>query len=194
MTGSSAEYSNSDLPCREDEPCWPVTPYGLSKLGETIYARQLIERYPLSIRVARVFIPYGPLDAPQKLIPNVVQALKRREAVDLSPCHQARDFIYIDDLVQGYRRLIEDLQRPTLFDVVNLCSGQAIPLRELLSELADLLGRDKSLLRFGARSMRPGEPPISYGANQKAKDMLGWQPRSLREGLQCYLKALDMAP
>ena len=69
-------------------------PYGLSKLEATIRARQLALRFGINVRVARVFIPFGPLDAPGKLVPQVVTALMQRQPVELSTGTQRRDFIH----------------------------------------------------------------------------------------------------
>src|SRR5262249_32754994 len=105
LTGSSMEYSDSDGPAREEDACWPTTPYGLSKLAATLRARQLAQEFGLPTRVARIFIPYGPLDQPQKLIPSVVTALRSGQPVDLSPCEQYRDFLHVEDIVRGYEAL-----------------------------------------------------------------------------------------
>ena len=163
VTGSSAEYGDSEDACTEEDACWPATPYGLSKLSETIRARQLAVEHAVTTRVARVFVPYGPMDSPGKLLASVVRSLRSSEPVALSPCLQSRDFLHVRDLVGGYAGLLEDLRRPEPFGIFNLCSGQATPLKELLLELADLLKADAGLLRFGARDMRPGEVPVSYG-------------------------------
>ncbi len=191
ITGSSAEYSSTASPCEEDDACWPDTPYGLSKLTETVRARHLSIQYDLPTRIARVFIPYGPFDAPKKLIPNTIDAIKSGESIELSPCEQKRDFLYIEDLIFGYHKLMEDLSRNTVFDIFNICSGVATPLRNLLYELAKLLKADPTLLRFGAINMRPGESEISYGSNKKAERLLGWKPRTLHEGLFSYLNTIE---
>lgn len=190
ITGSSMEYSYTSKPCKEDDSCWPDTPYGLSKLAETIRSRQLSIQYNLPTRVARVFIPYGSFDSPNKLIPSTIDALRSGRDINLSPCEQKRDFLYVEDIVFGYLKLVEDLSRDTLFDIFNLCSGEATQLKTLLYAIADLLRADPALLCFGAISMRPGEPEISYGSNQKAKNLLGWKPRPLQKGLNSYLNTL----
>src|SRR5262245_4863740 len=61
VTGSSAEYSASDTGNRESDACTPDTPYGLSKLTQTLRARQLAEQMNVPTRVARLFIPFGML-------------------------------------------------------------------------------------------------------------------------------------
>lgn len=179
LTGSSAEYSNGDLAACEIDACFPLLPYGLSKLCETLYASQLAEFYSMPTRVVRVFIPYGAFDNPLKLISSVILSLNEGRAIDLSACTQKRDFLYVDDLVAGYGALVKDLQRDELFDIFNICSGRAVSLKDVLLTLARHIKRDdcEKLLRFGARPMRAGEDMISYGSNQKAIDVLGWSSR-----------------
>ena len=187
VTGSSAEYSDSDLACSESDACYPAMPYGLSKLAETIRAGQLAKIYNLPTRVARVFIPYGPLDAPGKLLSSVVKSLGNHEKIGLSPCTQKRDFLHVHDLAAGYLALADDLARPSLFDIFNLCSGTATRIKDLLLSIADIMRADTQLLDFGTREMRAGETPVSYGSAEKARKNLNWNPRPLAGGLSSYL-------
>lgn len=182
ISGSSMEYAVGDQPNAEDEACWPDTPYGLSKLAETLAARQLAQRFNLSTRVARIYIPFGPFDNPRKLLSQVVSGLRRGERVKLSPCQQRRDFIGVGDLAGGYLALAADLGRGG-FDIFNLCSGVALPLAQLLATLADRMGADPALLDFGAIGMRPGEPEISVGNPAKARRLLGWTARAPLDAL-----------
>jgi nucleoside-diphosphate-sugar epimerase len=52
-------------------------------------------------------------------------------------------------------------------------------------------GVSAELLKFGARPMRPGEPLYSFGSNDKAAQILGWQPRPLSEAISKYLCELQ---
>lgn len=183
VTGSSAEYSDSDVADREDDPCWPATPYGLSKLSETLLAHHLSARFNIPTRVARVYIPFGSLDAPTKLLSDVMRALRENQPVDLSACTQKRDFIGISDLVDGFAAMADDLSRGG-FDLFNLSSGEATSLRDLVRAIADEMKADHALLKFGARPLRPGEPDVSYGDNAKARRLLDWTPAPLAESIR----------
>lgn len=183
VTGTSMEYTSGDTADFEDDICWPDLPYGVSKLAETVEAHRLSLQYKIPTRVARIYIPVGPYDAPGKLIDSVIGALLKGECVDLSPCTQKRDFMGVEDIALAYLKLAEDMPR-TSFDVFNVCSGQARELKELLLSLCLIIGADPALLNFGAREMRLGEPMISYGDNSKAKEFLNWQPNDLIETLR----------
>jgi nucleoside-diphosphate-sugar epimerase len=122
------------------------------------------------------------MDNPNKLIHYVIDRLKNRIAVDLSPCKQKRDFIYIDDVVKAYSLLIKDLDRGGA-EIFNVCSGQAISLENIINLIAEAIGVHKGLLNFGARTMRKGEQMISYGSNYKARETLEWKPGKVEDGL-----------
>lgn len=178
ITGSSAEYTDGDAADREADACAPALPYGVSKLAETEEARRLTLETGVPCRVGRLYIPFGAMDNPKKLLAAVIAALKDGVPVDLSPCTQKRDFIGIADVADAWLKMADDLSR-TPFDIFNICGGAPVALRDLLLGIADAAGADPALLRFGAREMRPGEAPVSYGDNTKARDTLNWTPRPL---------------
>ena len=182
VTGSSMEYSSSEQANLEGEACWPDSPYGLSKLAETLEAKRLSALHKVPTRVARLYIPVGTYDAPGKLMDTVIKKLKASEQVDLSPCTQKRDFLSVEDISAAYLKLADDLPRQQ-FDLFNICSGEAKELRGLLSDLCGLMEKPKTLLNFDAFPMRPGEPMISYGSNEKAKSVLNWTPAPLKKTL-----------
>ncbi|MCF3627959.1 NAD(P)-dependent oxidoreductase [Thalassospiraceae bacterium LMO-SO8] len=183
ITGSSAEYPPSGDANHEDDSGEPETPYGLSKRAETERARTLAARTGVPTRIGRLYIPFGMLDHPAKLLAQVIAGLRAGTPVDLSPCTQRRDFIGVADVCDGWLAMAHDLGRGG-FDIFNICSGEATELRALLLAVADALRADDRLLRFGARPMRPGEPPISFGDNTKARRMLSWTPRALDRALR----------
>lgn len=182
ITGSSMEYASSDIANVETDACWPELPYGVSKLAETVEASRLAYQYGVSTRIARLYIPVGPFDAPGKLMDFVIKQLAAGETADLSPCNQERDFLGVDDVTRAYVLMAANTNR-RLFDIFNICSGQATKIRSLLLSVAKLMDADPGLLNFGAKPMRPGEPMTSYGDNSKAREVLGWQPSDIEIAL-----------
>ncbi len=194
VTGTVSEYSDSDAPHLESECCVPATPYGLSKLMETLYARQLALRYGVPTRIARLFLPFGPLDSQEKLLPSLIASLRQGRRIALSPCLQRRDFIYVDDVVSLYVRLVRDLPRSS-FEVYNVCSGESPALRDVIEEFVAVLKADPALCDFGAVAMRPGEPPMMRGSNKKARQYLHWSPMSWQKAIRRFCKVeLEISP
>ncbi|GAB0114701.1 NAD-dependent epimerase/dehydratase family protein [Acidisoma sp. C75] len=186
ITGSNAEYADSEAAHGEEEACWPATPYGLSKLSETLRALQLGAQLGVPVRIARIFLPFGPLDAPDKLLPSVRAALRAGERIALSPCLQARDFLHVADVVRGYLALAADLARGG-GDIFNLCAGQSPRLREVILEMAASIGADPRLCDFGAIPMRAGESMVMRGSAGKAQRLLGWVPSPWGEAVRRFV-------
>ena len=183
ITGSDAEYGGSEKAHREDDWPHPELPYGVCKLAATVFAEQQSAWHGVPARVARLYIPIGTMDNPRRLLMASSSALMAGRPVDLSPCSQRRDVIGISDVARAYLLLAEDMKRGG-FEVFNISSGEALELAELLRKLARALGADQGLLRFGAMPLRPGEPTVAFGSNDKARARLGWQPRPIDQALR----------
>ena len=182
VTGSSMEYSDTEKMCLESDSCLPSSPYGQSKLKETLTALELSDKFGIPTRIARLFIPFGAMDNPNKLIYYVLERLQNGDSVDLSPCKQKRDFIYIDDVIDAYHLLIKDLNRGGA-EIFNICSGQTISVEDIVNCIAEKIGASKSLLNFGALTMREGEQMVSYGSNDKVRETLDWKPKEIQDGI-----------
>lgn len=186
VTGTVSEYSDSDEPHREDECCRPSTSYGLAKLAETLRAEQLARALGVPTRIARIFLPFGPLDNPEKLLSSLIARLRTGQRMALSPCAQRRDVLYVDDLVALYLSLAADLQRGGC-DIFNACAGHSPRLKDLILEIATVLGADPALCDFEAIPMRPGEAMVISGSSEKACRLLGWSPMPWRAAVRRFL-------
>ncbi len=178
--GTCAEYDWSGEVLDEDRtPALPSTPYGKAKAAMAAAADALSARHGFSCGWGRVFLPYGPGDAPERLIPTVMAALSKGEEVKLSEGSQLRDFIYAPDAAD----LILTLAASDAPGIFNIGTGAATSVRAAVEEIARLMGRG-DLLRFGALPSRGGEPHRLVAKMDKAARILGWKPRhSLSDGL-----------
>lgn len=190
VTGTVAEYPDSDQPHGEDEVGVPHTLYGFSKWTETLLAQHLARRHDVPSRVARLFLPFGPLDASGKVLPAALTALRNGEAIKLSPCQQRRDFVAVEDAVAMYLAFLDDFPR-TRFDIFNCCSGTSPRLQDVILALAQDLGADPALCEFGAIPARPGEPEIVAGSNAKARELLSWTPLEWTEAVRHFARSAD---
>jgi len=174
--GSEAEYGQENDCKDEKDRCFPLMPYGYAKLMQTIRIKQLAYQYEMPSRVGRVFSPFGIYENPLKLLSQVLNALKNDTPIELSSCQQQRDFIFTDDLVDGFNRLGHYCNKDKMFDIFNISSGVPTKLKTLLIELVSILDGNLELLKFGEKSIRKGEQSILYGNNNKAKSLLDWDP------------------
>ena len=137
--GSCLEYGPQDGPCEEFAECRPTTLYGQTKLAAA-------EAYiAAGAAWGRVFVPFGPHEPEERLIPSLIRSLLAVQSIDCSHGEQLRDFVYVDDLAQ----MIAAVLASELTGVVNLASGETRSLRGVITHIADRM-KAAHLVRFGA--------------------------------------------
>jgi len=180
VCGSGYEYDWRYGYCTEDlTPCVPDTVYGACKHALHEVVRSYAATRQLSFAWPRVFFLYGPNEHPQRLVSSVVRALLRGEPAPCSHGRQIRDYMHVQDVADGLVAVADSGHQ----DVVNVCSGQATTIREMVLTLGRLTGRPE-LLQLGAIPARANDVPLVVGANARMT-ALGWQPHyDLEAGLQ----------
>lgn len=135
----------------------------------------------VDIRVARIFNTYGPRMHPDdgRVVSNfVVQALRGEPITLYGDGRQTRSFCYVDDLVEGLVRLME---QTTTVGPVNLGNPVEFTIRELAEKVIALTG-SRSSLTF---KPLPQDDPMQRRPDiARARQHLGWEPKvQLEEGL-----------
>lgn len=128
---------------------------------------------------------YGPGDDPSKFVSNIIwKFLRNEKSIALTPGEQRRDFIYIDDVVDGFLKIIDwSFAQQDGFHHFEIGSGQTISIRRFVETLQQLTGNTETRLEFGALPYRPAEIMESK-VDLKPLSNLGYSPRvSLQEGL-----------
>jgi nucleoside-diphosphate-sugar epimerase len=170
--GSSAEYDPGDRLCIEDEtPIRPATIYGKCKAAAWLAVQALAQQRGFSAAWGRLFLPYGPGDPPQRLIPSVLSALRDGKPVPTTHGRQQRDFIYAPDAADLLVRLLLSEENGAF----NIGTGRAKTVRSVVDYLASRCGRP-DLPQFGAIALAPGEPAILVADMSKVRDRLSWVP------------------
>jgi nucleoside-diphosphate-sugar epimerase len=181
--GTCAEYDPKASRCAEDEtPIRPRTLYGKAKAAMAAALEAFSANYRFSAAWGRIFQPYGPGDAPQRLIPTVIERLLAGRPVDLSEGKQERDFIYAADVADLLVRLLAGGEEGTF----NVGTGYGTRIRSVAERIADRLG-GRGLLRFGTIAS-DAEPERLVADMSKVTLRLGWSaPTSLEAGLKHLL-------
>ena len=138
-------------------------------------------QYGVDIRVARIFNTYGPRMHPNdgRVVSNfIVQAL-RGEAITIhGDGHQTRSFCFVDDLIEGFVRLMgtEAVTGP-----INLGNPGEFTIRELAEMVVDLTGAKSEIVH---RPLPQDDPMQRRPDISLARAHLGWEPKvRLRDGL-----------
>ncbi len=144
----------------------------------------------LSIKVARIFNTYGPRMHPNdgRVVSNfIVQALKGEPITLFGDGSQTRSFCYIDDLVEGFVRLMQT--EDAITGPMNLGNPNEFTIRELAELVIELTGSQSAL------EMRPlpADDPKQRQPNiDQAKSSLDWEPTiQLRDGLAKTISYFD---
>jgi len=204
---SSAAYGDwPGLPKVEDQIGRPLSPYGAGKHMNEIYADTFGRCYGLQAIGLRYFNVFGPRQDPEgayaAVIPKWVAALLRNETVYINGDGEtARDFCYIDNVIQA-NLLAGTSQNPdAVGQVYNVAVGDSTTLNQLHDALCDLLKRHDS--RFAPlppvyRDFRPGDVRYSRADISKIQRLLGYQPthdvdQGLERAIDWYVASLAPA-
>lgn len=172
VAGTGGEYGAQASPHVEDEPPEPSSPYGEAKVELWRILRSGLRPPELTVAWARLFNVTGPGEHRDRFLPTVVRSLAAGEPVDLSSGDQRRDFLDVADVASALGALAQHGSDGTF----NVCSGRAVPLRELLTAIGGRLG-GTDLLRFGARPRGDHDPDVVAGSNERLIAETGWRPQ-----------------
>lgn len=149
--GSQAEYGSTTKPQSEDSPCNPFSEYGKAKLEVKEELFKLSEQMDMKYIHLRIFSMFGENDHPWTLVMSAVDKMLRNEKVDLSPCTQNWNFIYIKDAVRIITTLCEiAVENPDFkHEVYNIASKDTRVLKDFVVRMKELTN-STSELNFGA--------------------------------------------
>lgn len=159
----------------------PRSPYAAAKWAASGYGRMFHELYGAPVVILRPFMTYGPGQALSKLIPTVTRSLLREEKPKLSSGKTSADWVYIDDVIDGF---VAAGTAPAIEGAtIDLGSGQLTRMSDLVGRLVRISG-SKIEPEFGALPDRPNENTIAAD-RLLAEELLGWRPATpLETGLK----------
>ncbi len=183
-SSSSVYGSNERVPFEEtDDIHRPVSPYAATKRSGELLCYTHHHLYKTPISCLRFFTVYGPRQRPEMAIHKFVRRCLAGESIPFfGDGSTRRDYTYIDDIVDG---VVRSLDRCEGYEVYNLGESETISLSELVSTIGEVTGTEPVLERL---PMQPGDVLITYANVDKARQKLGYEPRtSLRDGLERFL-------
>jgi len=170
------------LPVGEEEPRRPISPYGVSKGVAEEYLRYYSREYGMAHTTLALANVYGPRQNPMGEA-GVVAILAGRMLRGETPViygdgEQTRDFVFVGDVVDAYRRAIEAGDG----EIYNIGTGEEVSVNTIFRELADICGFEGEPQYAPPRQ---GELARISLKVDKAREGLKWAPAtSLREGLE----------
>jgi nucleoside-diphosphate-sugar epimerase len=179
--GSCSEYDWRAGTCGEATTALaPTSLYGTAKHAVQLLLAAFAQEAGLSAAWARIFYVFGPHEPPERLVPQVVTSLLRREPARCSHGAQRRDFLYVKDVASALAALLAS----PVTGPVNIGSGKAIPLAELIVKIAEVLGGSR-LVGLSGVTGGVGEPELVVADVRRLHEEVGWQPaHSLEQGIE----------
>lgn len=191
---SSSTYGDSvDLPKVEEVIGKPLSPYAITKYVNELYAEIFSKTYGLETIGLRYFNVFGrkqdPNGAYAAVIPKFVMQLMRHESPKINgDGNYSRDFTYIDNVIQMNELAMTTHNPQAINTVYNTAYGDRNTLNDLVTYLKIFLAEyDLKIadiaIEYGPN--RAGDIPHSLASIDKAKEMLGYNPKySLQVGLK----------
>ena len=171
----------ADLPLRETAPLRATQPYGRSKLAAERVASE--PGWGVPVAIVRPFNHTGPGQRRDFVVPalaeRIAAAAERRDRViRAGNVDVRRDFGDVRDVVRAYRLVLEALAGGDLAEghvVYNVATGRAVAIREIVRDLAAIVGIDVQIEIDPGLVRRDDPPEIRGDASLIASD-LGWRP------------------
>jgi len=172
FAGSCAEYDWAQSPFHaETTPVRPATPYGEAKAKTGAALAALQSTLDLKVAHARLFFCYGHGEPKGRLLPDLIDHIQSGTPFDCSDGLQRRDYLYAADIAEACLTIAS----AAASGVINIGSGTAVPVRDLVQAAADLLGRP-DIPQYGAIPQRDGDPE-EIEADISGLSALGFTPR-----------------
>jgi UDP-glucose 4-epimerase len=172
-----------EIPTPETAPTEPITAYGVTKLAIEKYFAIHEHLHGSEYRVLRVTNPYGPFQTALKnqgVVAALVSRIISGESMEVwGDGSVVRDFIFIGDVIDALLAAVHDESTHRIF---NIGSGQGQSLREIIGAVERLSGQKLDIVWKPERRM---DVPVSIVSIDRARDALGWAPKTpLETGLR----------
>lgn len=173
--------SASDLPITESTIPNPIDVYSISKYAAEFLV-QNIRSSGLNVVITRAFNHYGPGQLGNFFVAKVIRMLLTNTTPTLGSGKPTRDYSYVDDIVSGYILACEKGRNGGIY---HFSSGREMSIEQMYNEISEALGMHTKPIW---QSERVNDMSRSFGSYDKAKNELGWKPRTpLREGLRATI-------
>lgn len=188
-TSTSEVYGTAQyVPIDEKHPLQGQSPYSASKIGADRIAESFYRSFETPVVTLRPFNTFGPGQSMRAVIPTIIVQALTRDEVKLGSLEPSRDFTFVKDTADGFMKVAE--AEGVLGEEINLGNDNTIRIGDLAEKIFKIIGKTPKIVADPQR-VRPGKSEVMklWASNEKAKRMIGWEPRvSLDEGLKLTIE------
>ena len=186
QASTSEVYGDPEVHPQQESYWGRVNPIGIrscydegKRCAETLFFDYL-RQHDLEIKVVRIFNTYGPRMHPNdgRVVSNfIIQTLRGEDITVYGDGSQTRSFCYVDDLIEGFIRLMASPKEVT--GPINMGNPVEFTIKELAETVLKMIG-GKSKLVF--KPLPQDDPRQRQPDIKLAKETLGWEPRVKLDG------------
>ena len=191
VASSDKAYGEHEtLPYTENAPLKGMHPYDVSKSCTDLISQTYFHTYGLPVSIARCGNIYGGGDSHfSRIVPGTIKsALSGQQPVIRSDGTPVRDYIYVDDVVEGYITIAEKMKsKDVVGQAFNFGTNKPLSVKEIVLKI--LTACEKQDLKPKILAKCGGEINKQYLSSGKARQRLGWsQKTSIDDGLKPTVK------
>jgi len=185
LVGTSYEYGTRGSTKRLD----PFNAYSASKVAAWAFGQMYWQTRDLPVVTVRPFQVYGPGQPDHTLIPAAMRAALSDEDFRMTPGEQVRDFVFVEDLVEGMTTVAETAG--IAGESLDLGTGVGRPILSIVERIWELVGAE-GRIRPGARPYRSGTAMHLVADADRTARLSGWRAKTpLEEGLRITIDRLN---
>jgi UDP-glucuronate 4-epimerase len=179
----------------------PVSLYAATKKANELMAHTYAALFKLPCSGLRFFTVYGPWGRPDMALFRFTRGILNDEPIEVyNYGRMIRDFTYIDDIVEGVIRVIDNVAAPdpawsgdapdparsfAPYRVFNIGNNRPVPLLDFIAALEEALGRKAKLELL---PMQPGDVPSTMADVTELESAVGFRPATtIREGISRFV-------
>jgi dTDP-glucose 4,6-dehydratase len=183
-TSTSEVYGSARyVPIDEAHPLSGQSPYAATKIGADKLAEAFHLSFGLPVATIRPFNTFGPRQSRRAVIPTIIAQALAGPEIRIGNLTATRDFNYVGDTVAGFIAIAE--HDAAIGRVVNIGSGREVAVRDVVTEVGRLVGRELAIVQ-DPRRMRPENSEVDRlcAGNGLARELLDWRTEiGFAEGL-----------
>ena len=201
-SSSSVYGANTKLPFSEqDNVDHPVSLYAASKKANELMAHSYAHLYNLPCTGLRFFTVYGPWGRPDMALFKFTKGIVEGQPIPVfNKGNMVRDFTYIDDIVEGVIRAIDNVAKPdpmwngdkpncatsyAPYRIYNIGNNQPVELMKYITTLENCLGKKAEL---NLLPMQDGDVPATYADTDALAADVGFKPAtSIESGIARFV-------
>jgi len=183
----------------DDNVDHPISLYAATKKADELMSHTYSYLYNIPTTGLRFFTVYGPWGRPDMALFKFVKNILEDKPIDVyNYGNMQRDFTYIDDIVEGVVRVIDNPPKPNPnwdgrasesvapYKVYNIGNGSPVKLMDFIEAIEEILGKKakKNML-----PMQPGDVPNTWADTSDLENDLGYKPYTpVKEGIKKFIE------